>query len=48
MKLKQKMFMKISIKTKICFYFSGYPLLSKFLDPVNKKAIGKENSSKEN
>ena len=33
--------MKISINTKICFYFSGYPLHSKFLDPVNKKAIGK-------
>ena len=33
--------MKISIKTKICFYFSGYPLHSKFFDPVDKKAIGK-------
>ena len=33
--------MKISIKTKLCFYFSGYPLHSKFFDPVNKKAIGK-------
>ena len=41
MKLKQKMFMKISIKTKIYFYFSEYPLNSKFFDPVNKKAIGK-------
>ena len=33
--------MKISIKTKIYFYFSEYPLNSKFFDPVNKKAIGK-------
>ena len=41
MKLKQSMFMKISIKTKICFYFSEYPLHSKFFDPVNKKVIGK-------
>ena len=37
MKLKQKMFMKIFIKIKICDYL----LNSKFFDPTNKKVIGK-------
>ena len=40
MKLKQRMFMKIFIKTKL-FDFSDYPLNSKFFDTVNKKVIGK-------
>ena len=37
MTLKQKMFMKIFIKTKICLILD--PLDSNFFDPVNKKVI---------
>ena len=36
MKSKQKMFMKIFIKTKICLILD-----SKFFDPINKKVIDK-------
>ena len=39
MKLKQKMFIKIFIKTKN--FFNDYPLDSRFFDPVNKKVMGK-------
>ena len=41
MKLKQKMFMKIFMKTRNLVDFSDYPLNSKLFDPVNKKVIGK-------
>ena len=39
-KSKQKMFMKIFIKTNL-FDFSDYPLDSKFFDPGNKKVLAK-------
>ena len=38
MKLKQKMIMKIFIKTKIC---SILVIMPEFFDPVNNKVIGK-------
>ena len=42
MKLKQKMFMKIFIKTKICLILVTTRLKdSTFFNPVNKSAIGK-------
>ena len=41
MKLKQKMFMTIFMKIKICLILVTIHKIQSFYDPVNKKVIGK-------